>query len=75
MLYLLGTIDTNHDQDIKTIQRDGGNDEDVAFIRWLSPPETEWNPQKRLAPAAGTFEFCGEGQRVSALIADRACTW
>ena len=25
---------------------------------------------KRLAPAAGTFEFCGECQRVSALIED-----
>ena len=25
---------------------------------------------KRLAPAAGTFEFCGERQRVSALISE-----
>ena len=52
------------------MQRDGGNDGVDAFLRLLSPPGNKMEAAKRLAPAAGTFEFCGECQRVSALIED-----
>lgn len=51
-------------------QRDSGNDGDDAFLRLLSPPGNKMEAAKRLAPAAGTFEFCGEWQRVSAWIED-----
>jgi hypothetical protein len=52
------------------MQRDGGNDGVDTFLRLLSPPGNKMEAAKRLAPAAGTFEFCGECQRVSALIED-----